>query len=126
MANKILYSSSTLDYLVSNMEAMGLAYVILGLVIGGFLGWMLKSSIVDKDLIRSEERIRAKEEAVASNEDRVRAEISNLATEIGRKNSEDFLKLAEERLGRTETAAEKDHEARRKELDELILSLIHI
>ena len=120
MANKILYSSSTLDYFVSNMEAMGLAYVLLGLVIGGFLGWMLKSSIVDKDLIRSEERIRAKEEAVASNEDRVRAEISNLATEIGRKNSEDFLKLAEERLGRTETAAQKDHEARRKELDELI------
>ena len=67
MANKILYSSSTLDYFVSNMEAMGLAYVLLGLVIGGFLGWMLKSSIVDKDLIRSEERIRAKEEAVASN-----------------------------------------------------------
>ena len=37
-----------------------MAYVLLGLVIGGFLGWMLKSSIVDKDLIRSEERIRAK------------------------------------------------------------------
>ena len=35
---------------------------------------------------------------MASNEDRVRAEISNLATEIGRKNSEDFLKLAEESL----------------------------
>ena len=123
MANKILYSSSTLDYFVYHMEAMGLAYVLLGLVIGGFLGWMLKSSIVDKDLIRSEERIRAKEEAVASNEDRVRAEISNLATEIGRKNSEDFLKLAEERLGRTETAAQKDHEARRKELDELIVPM---
>ena len=60
MANKILYSSSTLDYFVYHMEAMGLAYVLLGLVIGGFLGWMLKSSIVDKDLIRSEERIRAK------------------------------------------------------------------
>ena len=54
MANKILYSSSTLDYFVSNMEAMGLAYVLLGLVIGGFLGWMIKSIIVDKDLIRSE------------------------------------------------------------------------
>ena len=102
------------------MEAIGLAYTVLGIVIGGGLGWMLKSSIVDKDLIRSEERVRAKEEAVAANEDRVRAEISNLATEIGRKNTEDFLKLAEERLGRTETAAQKDHEARRKELDGLI------
>ncbi|MEE3269672.1 MAG: DNA recombination protein RmuC [Candidatus Thermoplasmatota archaeon] len=102
------------------MEAMGLAYTILGLVIGGVFGWMLAKSIVGKELIRSEERVRAKEEAVVANEDRVRAEISNLATEIGRQNSEDFLKLAEERLGRTETAAQKDHEARRKELDELI------
>ena len=81
---------------------------------------MLAKERIGGEVIRSEERIRAKEEAVAANEEKVKAEIENLVTDMGRKNSEDFLKLAEERLGRVQTAADKDHEARRKELDDLM------
>ena len=102
------------------MEALGLMYILLGLMIGGGIGWMLAKERIGGEVIRSEERVRAKEEEVAANEEKVKAEIENLVTDMGRKNSEDFLKLAEERLGRVQTAADKDHEARRKELDDLM------
>lgn len=102
------------------MEALGLMYILLGLMVGGGIGWMLAKERIGGEVIRSEERVRAKEEAVAANEEKVKAEIENLVTDMGRKNSEDFLKLAEERLGRVQTAADKDHEARRKELDDLM------
>ena len=102
------------------MEALGLMYILLGLMVGGGFGWMLAKERIGGEVIRSEERVRAKEEAAAANEEKVKAEIENLVTDMGRKNSEDFLKLAEERLGRVQTAADKDHEARRKELDDLM------
>ena len=102
------------------MEAVGLAYIILGLIIGGVIGWVLAKQRMSGEVIRSEERLLAKEEAAASNEEKVRAEIQNLATDIGRKNSADFLNLAEERLGKVQTVADKDHTARKKELDEMI------
>ena len=102
------------------MEALGLMYILLGLMVGGGIGWMLAKERIGGEVIRSEERVRAKEEAAAANEEKVKAESENLVTDMGRKNSEDFLKLAEERLGRVQTAADKDHEARRKELDDLM------
>ena len=102
------------------MEALGLMYILLGLMVGGGIGWMLAKERIGGEVIRSVERDRAKEEAAAANEEKVKAEIENLVTDMGRKNSEDFLKLAEERLGRVQTAADKDHEARRKELDDLM------
>ena len=102
------------------MEALGLMYILLGLMVGGGIGWMLAKERIGGEVIRSEERVRAKEEAAAANEEKVKAEIENLVTDMGRKNSEDFLKLAEERPGRVQTAADKDHEARRKELDDLM------
>ena len=102
------------------MEALGLMYILLDLKEGGVIGWMLAKERIGGEVIRSEERVRAKEEAAAANEEKVKAEIENLVTDMGRKNSEDFLKLAEERLGRVQTAADKDHEARRKELDDLM------
>ena len=103
------------------MEAVGLSYIVLGLIVGGGFGWMLAKQKMSGEVIRSEERIRAKEEAVVANEEKVKAEIENLVTDIGRKSSEDFLKLAEERLGKVQTSAEKDNDARKKELDEICL-----
>ena len=73
------------------MEAVGLAYIILGLIVGGGIGWMLAKQRMSGEVIRSEERLLAKEEAAATNEEKVRAEIQNLVTDIGRKSSEDFL-----------------------------------
>ena len=54
----------------------------------------------------------------------MKAEIQNLVTDLGRKNSEEFLKLAEERLGKVQISAEKDHIARQKEIDSLFGPMI--
>ena len=99
------------------MNTMGIVYVAIGLTLGAVIGWLLARQKLSGEVIRKEERIKAKEEAIASSELRVKAEIQNLVTDLGRKNSEEFLKLAEERLGKVQISAEKDHIARQKEID---------
>ena len=99
------------------MDSMGIVYVAIGLTLGAALGWLLARQKLSSEVIRTEERIKAKEEAIATSEMRVKAEIQNLVTDLGRKNSEEFLKLAEERLGKVQISAEKDHVARQKEID---------
>jgi DNA recombination protein RmuC len=98
---------------------MGIVYVAIGLTLGAVIGWLLARQKLSGEVIRKEERIKAKEEAIATSELRVKAEIQNLVTDLGRKNSEEFLKLAEERLGKVQISAEKDHIARHKEIDSL-------
>ena len=99
------------------MDSMGIVYVAISLTLGAALGWLLARQKLSSAVIRTEERIKAKEEAIATSEMRVKAEIQNLVTDLGRKNSEEFLKLAEERLGKVQISAEKDHVARQKEID---------
>jgi len=99
------------------MNTMGIVYVAIGLTLGAVIGWLLARQKLSGEVIRKEERIKAKEEAIATSELRVKAEIQNLVTDLGRKNSEEFLKLAEERLGKVQISAEKDHIARQKEID---------
>ena len=101
------------------MNTMGIVYVAIGLTLGAVIGWLLARQKLSGEVIRKEERIKAKEEAIATSELRVKAEIQNLVTDLGRKNSEEFLKLAEERLGNVQISAEKDHIARHKEIDSL-------
>ena len=101
------------------MDSTGVVYVIIGLALGAVIGWLLARQKLSGEVIRNEERIKAKEEAIVTSEIRVKAEIENLVTDLGRKNSEEFLKLAEERLGKVQVSAEKDHLARQKEIDAL-------
>jgi|GEM_PF-5818464 len=98
------------------MDLGGLVFIAIGLALGITIGWLLAKQKQSDEAIRNEERIRAKEESLASSELRVKAEIENLVTDLGRKNSEEFLKLAEERLGKVQISAEKDHNARTKEM----------
>ena len=79
------------------MDLGGLVFIVIGLALGTTIGWLLAKQKQSDEAIRNEERIRAKEESLASSELRVKAEIENLVTDLGRKNSEEFLKLAEER-----------------------------
>ena len=67
-------------------------------------------------VIRAEERLAAIEES----KDAIKAQMENVATQVSRQNSEDFLKLAEERLGKVNVEAEKDHAARKKEVEDLV------
>ena len=101
------------------MDSTGIFYVAIGLALGAVIGWLLARQKLSGEVIRNEERIKAKEEAIVTSEIRVKAEIENLVTDLGRKNSEEFLKLAEERLGKVQVSAEKDHLARQKEIDAL-------
>mgnify|MGYP001151451548 FL=1 len=101
------------------MDSTGVVYVAIGLALGAVIGWLLARQKLSGEVIRNEERIKAKEEAIVTSEIRVKAEIENLVTDLGRKNSEEFLKLAEERLGKVQVSAEKDHLARQKEIDAL-------
>ena len=75
------------------------------------IGWLAASQKAKSDVIRAEERLAAIEEG----RDAITAQMENVATQVSRQNSEDFLKLAEERLGKVNIEAEKDHAARKKE-----------
>ena len=93
-------------------ELVSVLFAILGLIIG----WLAASQKAKSDVIRAEERLAAIEEG----RDAITAQMENVATQVSRQNSEDFLKLAEERLGKVNIEAEKDHAARKKEVEELV------
>ena len=98
------------------MEALGLAYVAVGLVIGGVIGWLLAKQKMGSEIIRYEERIRANEGVFETNENRMKAEIENMVIKAGERNTAQFLKLAEQRFSSDMKEAE----------NALELSLIHI
>ena len=98
------------------MELAGVALLVAGLLTGGAIGWLLASQKMGKEIVRSEERMKAQVEL----ESKLKAEIGAMAVDIGRKNSDDFLRLATERLGNVQTSAEKDIEARTKAVEDLI------
>ncbi|MBN74904.1 MAG: hypothetical protein CMA73_04435, partial [Euryarchaeota archaeon] len=93
-------------------ELLSILFVALGLIIG----WLAASQKAKTDIIRAEERLAA----VEHGRETLTAQMESVATQVSRQNSEDFLKLAEERLGKVNAEAEKDHEARRKEIEALL------
>ena len=72
-------------------ELFSILFAILGLIIG----WLAASQRAKIDVIRAEEKLAAIEDG----KDAMTAQMENVATQVSRQNSEDFLKLAEERLG---------------------------
>jgi len=92
-------------------ELLSILFAALGLIIG----WLAASQKAKTDIIRAEERLAA----VEHGRETLTAQMESVATQVSRQNSEDFLKLAEERLGKVNAEAEKDHEARRKEIEAL-------
>ena len=93
-------------------EVLSILFAALGLIIG----WLAASQKAKTDIIRAEERLAA----VEHGRETLTAQMESVATQVSRQNSEDFLKLAEERLGKVNAEAEKDHEARRKEIEALL------
>ncbi|MGB2335658.1 MAG: hypothetical protein ACPH87_08375, partial [Candidatus Poseidoniaceae archaeon] len=93
-------------------ELVSVIFAILGLIIG----WLAASQKSKSDVIRAEERLAAIEEGRIT----MTAQMENVAIQVSRQNSEDFLKLAEERLGKVNVEAEKDHAARKKEVEDLV------
>jgi DNA recombination protein RmuC len=113
-------------------------FLLVGCSIGIALGWLLAKNRFGSDAVRAEAQAEAKEQAfqeksrmleaqLSANETAfeeksklLEAQMENVANRVSQQNSETFLQLAEERLGKVSTSAEKDHEARKKEMIDLI------
>ena len=72
--------------------------LVMGIAIGGGVGWLMAKQTMSGRIIRAEERLKANEEAAESNEQRIRAEVENIAMKVGEENSARFLELAEAKL----------------------------
>ena len=101
------------------MEVTGLVYIALGLILGGSIGWMIANQKMSGEIIRSEERLAA---SISSN-DTMRAEFQSMAMEVAKDSNVAFLDLAEQRLGKFQVETEKDIQARKKEVDDLVSPL---
>lgn len=96
-------------------ELMSLLFVGFGLGLG-FLVGRLANQQTKAEKIRLEERLAATE----GNQELMAAQMEAVASRVSRQNSEDFLKLAEARLGKVNAEAEKEHIIRRNEIEALL------
>ncbi|MFL2976950.1 MAG: DNA recombination protein RmuC [Candidatus Thalassarchaeaceae archaeon] len=97
-----------------------LVYIFVGLFLGIGIGWLVAKSRIGTELVEIKAHAAARELAFEEKSELLSAQMENVATRVSQQNSETFLQLAEERLGKVSTSAEKDHEARKKEMEELI------
>ena len=93
-----------------------LGLIVLGAALGIGIGWLLAKNRYAGDVIRAEAQVNA----ISQSKDSMLAEMQSVASNVARQNSEDFLRLAEERLGKVESEAAKDHAARKKEVELLV------
>jgi hypothetical protein len=91
-------------------------FIILGTALGLGIGWLLAKNRYSGDVIRAEAQVAA----ISLSKDTMLAEMQSVASNVARQNSEDFLRLAEERLGKVESESAKDHAARKKEVESLV------
>ena len=97
-------------------ETLDLVIIILATGLGIGLGWLLGKLKFSTELVRVE----AEAQAAHGNKATLVAEMESVATAVARQNSEDFLRLAEERLGKVQSEANKDYDARKKEVELLV------
>ena len=96
-------------------ELMSLLFVGLGLGLGLLVG-RLANQQTKAEKIRLEERLAATD----GNQELMAAQMEAVASRVSRQNSEDFLKLAEARLGKVNAEAEKEHIIRKNEIEALL------
>ncbi|MAS88582.1 MAG: DNA recombination protein RmuC [Euryarchaeota archaeon] len=98
------------------MDAIGLAYIVLGLIVGGVVGWMIAQQRLSGDIIRFKERLTASEKG----RENMGIEFQALASRVAKDNNATFLDLAEQRLGKVQVETEKDLDARKKAVESLV------
>ena len=97
--------------------------LLIGLAIGGTVGWLVAKQSLAGQLIRAEERLRANEASTASNEQRIRAEVENIALKIGEENSARFIELAQAKLENQQQEATHELDLRKLEVANLVKPL---
>ena len=97
--------------------------LLVGLAVGGTVGWLLAKQSLAGQLIRAEERLRANEASAAGNEQRIRAEVENIALKIGEENSARFIELAHAKLENQQQEATHELDLRKLEVANLVKPL---
>ena len=97
-------------------EALDIVIIIIASGLGIGLGWLLAKMKFSTELVRAE----VEAQAAQGNKATLVAEMESVATAVARQNSEDVLRLAEERLGKVQSEANKDYDARKKEVELLV------
>ena len=97
--------------------------LVLGVAIGCGVGWLMAKQSMSGRIIRAEERLKANEETAESNEQRIRAEVENIAIKVGKENSAHFLELAQATLVAQQKDAQHELESRKVEVANLIKPL---
>ncbi len=94
--------------------------LILGCALGIGIGYLFAKNKFSNDVIKMTAKADAQMTAMQENKASMEAEMKSIAIDVTRQNSEDFLKLAEARLGQVQIEATKDYDARKKEVESLV------
>jgi len=94
--------------------------LILGCAIGIGLGYLFAKNKYSNDAIRATAKSDAQIAAMQETRAAMEAEMKNIAVDVSRQNSEEFLKLAQAQLGQVHVEASKDYDARKKEVESLV------
>ena len=94
--------------------------LILGCAIGIGLGYLFAKNKYSNDAIRATAKSDAQIAAMQETRAAMEAEMKNIAVDVSRQNSEEFLKLAQAQLGQVQVEASKDYDARKKEVESLV------
>ena len=106
---------------------LNIMYIILSFVIGAVIGWLASKFLLMRDEQRIKEdlykyKIRLEEiEGLKRTEDQVKEEIkhifNSLASDISKKNTEDFLKIASDKFQSLSTDSNKSLDEKKKLID---------
>ena len=94
--------------------------LVLGCAIGIGLGYLLAKNKYSSDAIKATAKSDAQIAALQETRSAMEAEMKNIAVDVSRQNSEEFLKLAQAQLGQVHVEASKDYDARKKEVELLV------
>ena len=94
--------------------------LVLGCAIGIGLGYLLAKNKYSSDAIKATAKSDAQIAALQETKSAMEAEMKNIAVDVSRQNSEEFLKLAQAQLGQVHVEASKDYDARKKEVELLV------
>lgn len=94
--------------------------LVLGCAIGIGLGYLIAKNKYSSDAIKATAKSEAQIAAMQETKAAMEAEMKNIAVDVSRQNSEEFLKLAQVQLGQVHIEASKDYDARRKEVESLV------
>ena len=100
-------------------DVLDIVVVVIASCLGIGLGWLLAKMKFSTELVRAE----VEAQAAQGNKAILVAEMENVATAVARQNSEDFLRLAEERWKSEKKDAEHALETRKTEVENLVKPL---